>query len=546
MKKTNNPGEFVGSFDEDDKGKKAILFAKAPGFALAIKEIYLPPRNTPVEITLGPACTITGRVVDEQQNPIAKAYVRASKWGKYDFRERASGWFSYTDPNGYFSWTEAPEDELDFVVGHERYMWNYIKMAPSENDYVITLKPAIRIHGTVTDAETGKPIERFRLFPAEYIGGDINFQRLDAKLYTNGQFDFNHNNSYNGQIIAIEAEGYKAVVSVPLIVDKGDFVYNFQLHKTTGIDDLVRFPDYLKTEDAKKFLAGTYFIEDSQKASMLEKLKQNNKQIEKKFKHVNNIYEGDFVLDKDIPIELCAGTSDNPYIITAESVRFKKLDNKHLIASPKLRILSWPKFEYSMKSELLDADGKVLYVGRSAGGNAGIIFGIPFETHRTGHISLGWQIDISTVKRFKITIYPQSVSDKDARVVKKFFAHIDREIGKLVSQYPQLADWDTVKTDSSWHSAGKKVTDERFTYSHALLSGKPSNYADLYGRNGCRIQISVFIKETWNRRAEYENNPNVFVLKMGNFFVVAIVRTKKPEVPELEQKINDILNFNLK
>jgi len=256
IKNTNSPGEFVGIFDEENRGKQAILVAKAPGRALSIKEINLPPDNTPVEFTLGPARTITGRVVDEGQNPIARAYVRTSKWGRYTFRERRSGWFTYTDPNGCFSWREAPEDELDFVVGHEKYMWNHINMSPSGKEYTITLKPAIRITGTVTDAETGKPVEQFRLIPTNSYarGFGLYAERLDAKLYRNGQFEFSRRKPYNGQRIAVEVDGYAIALSEPINAQEGEVSLRFRLRKANP-DDLLKLPSYIEQQDAEAFLS---------------------------------------------------------------------------------------------------------------------------------------------------------------------------------------------------------------------------------------------------------------------------------------------------
>ncbi|MHC4740102.1 MAG: M56 family metallopeptidase, partial [Planctomycetota bacterium] len=126
-------------------------------------------------------------------------------------------------------------------------------------------------------------------------------------------------------------------------------------------------------------------------------------------------------------------------------------------------------------------------------------------------------------------------------ILSKFFSYLDSTIEQLAAEYPQLVDWDVKKTEPQWWRPGKMLTAKELVYNHALSPSKSSNYRDWYGRNGCHIRISVFTEAEWNRLEGPGIKTEIFGLRMGQFFVVATVITEKPEFPELEQKINDII-----
>ena len=74
-----------------------------------------------------------------------------------------------------------------------------------------------------------------------------------------------------------------------------------------------------------------------------------------------------------------------------------------------------------------------------------------------------------------------------------------------------------------------------------MTLSKFSNYKDRYGQNGCDIRINVCTQEQWGRISGPAIKTKIFGLKMAKLFIVATVITENPEVPALEQKINDII-----
>lgn len=145
----------------------------------------------------------------------------------------------------------------------------------------------------------------------------------------------------------------------------------------------------------------------------------------------------------------------------------------------------------------------------------------------------------NVIKQIQSTDSP----DMNAEVVKAgFFAEIDKQIRKFVPEYPQLADWDLQKRDPHWWSTGKKLTENELTYSHSLSPTKSSNYRDWYGKNGCRIRVAVHTEDEFRRLSGPGIKTRIFGLKMIELRIIATVITENPEVPELEQKINNIIH----
>ena len=76
-------------------------------------------------------------------------------------------WHTRSDAAGRFVWEHAPKDPIILVAFKEGYRAVYVTNEPSENEALLKLTPAarLRIRGTVTDAETGLPIEAFTVVP---------------------------------------------------------------------------------------------------------------------------------------------------------------------------------------------------------------------------------------------------------------------------------------------------------------------------------------------------------------------------------------------
>ena len=70
------------------------------------------------------------------------------------------------DADGRFEWRGAPRDAVLYDVFKHGYMSSRsVPLIASDREQVVTLYPELVISGRVTDAETGRPLPRFRLIP---------------------------------------------------------------------------------------------------------------------------------------------------------------------------------------------------------------------------------------------------------------------------------------------------------------------------------------------------------------------------------------------
>ena len=129
----------------------------------------------------------------------------------------------------------------------------------------------------------------------------------------------------------------------------------------------------------------------------------------------------------------------------------------------------------------------------------------------------------------------------DKEKIRLFLSKVDEEITRLIDAYPQLADWKEELEVTDQQIRGKKITGDELSYWHSGTKAKSPNYRDWYGENGCQISIRVYTEFWMNRLQGAGIKTRIFGLKMGDRYIVATVITEKPEVPELEKKITEII-----
>ncbi len=120
---------------------EAILTAQKAGFAPELLNVQVHQDMEPLRFVLEKGQTIRGRVVDTQDRPIADVRVMAISWRNY----RTISWSTNTNPQGQFSWTDAPADEVCFYISKPDYVWISVNLAPSENEQVVTLTESLRL-----------------------------------------------------------------------------------------------------------------------------------------------------------------------------------------------------------------------------------------------------------------------------------------------------------------------------------------------------------------------------------------------------------------
>lgn len=135
-------------------------------------------------------------------------------------------------------------------------------MSPSSNDHTVTLKPSVRIVGSVVDAETGEPLKRFVLIRGAKSddAADIHWHRIHGGPYfiTDGSYETEIMQKDLDWRLRIEADGYMPAISRifrPYDPDKGEITYDFKLTKAAPLTGVVLGLDAKPLANADVYLA---------------------------------------------------------------------------------------------------------------------------------------------------------------------------------------------------------------------------------------------------------------------------------------------------
>ena len=216
----------------------------ARGFAPELQSTDVKPGMPPVDFKLAPGRTLRGRVVDPQGKPIAGAGLYLRGW-----RRMASiSWDGKSDADGRFTMPDAPPDALEFQISKEGYRYRIREMItpPADgSEVIVTLQPEIKLSGAVVDAETKKPIEKFRVIEgcSLWEGHPPFFSFQSARPFTDGKYEFK--SDAHEQVVAcyvrIEAEGYTPAISPAIRGGGGTF--DAALHRGSDVAGILTGPD---------------------------------------------------------------------------------------------------------------------------------------------------------------------------------------------------------------------------------------------------------------------------------------------------------------
>ncbi len=216
--------------------RQSVLIVQAAGYAPEMRSVDVRPGVAPVEFRLGPGRTVQGKVIDSRAQPIARATVAVSEWRG----GRILDWLTHTDESGRFRWDDAPSDAVSLNAFKEGYDVATMNVEPSVKDPVFTLRPSsvLRIRGTVTDVETGQPIETFTVVPG--LGpGRIWLESL-ARTHHGGRYVFSDVVNAQPYLVRIEAKGYLPATSPAYPNNAGEKTFNARLSKGAWLEGVVR------------------------------------------------------------------------------------------------------------------------------------------------------------------------------------------------------------------------------------------------------------------------------------------------------------------
>jgi protocatechuate 3,4-dioxygenase beta subunit len=224
-----------------------VVTVVAEGYAPDLRRLPAVQRSEVSDFVLGLGRVFRGRFVDTQGRPIASVHVAPDTWrGCRTLEDQRLN----ADADGRFRWASAPADEVLFDMGKAGYMW--IRKRPytaSDEEITITLHPYLRVHGTVVDAETGRPIGAFQAVPGIVINEHPHWMYDDAVASRDGRYELTFDDPRT-PVVRIESAGYHPAVSRTYRSDEADQVFDVRLRKATTdagkektVAGVVRLPD---------------------------------------------------------------------------------------------------------------------------------------------------------------------------------------------------------------------------------------------------------------------------------------------------------------
>jgi RNA polymerase sigma factor (sigma-70 family) len=234
---TDQDGRF--RLEHVPAGEKTLT-AQAKGHGPAVIKLQVRPEAASVEVKLGIARTIMGRVVDARGKPVAGAQVSADGWRGL----RTLDWKTETGSDGRFRWDDAPHDPLWIGVNREGFIAVHNREVPvSETETIIKLNRVLTIRGTVVDSRTRKPIEAFTLTPGvdRREGSFTYWDRGESRQRNGGRYEIRLTEPAEyGHRLRIEALGHAPAISRAIADDGGDAEVDFELIAGESIAGVVR------------------------------------------------------------------------------------------------------------------------------------------------------------------------------------------------------------------------------------------------------------------------------------------------------------------
>ena len=233
---TDESGAFrlVCSSDRSAYREAPVLIVESPGFAPIEQTIDLQTEPEALEFRLKRGRNITCRVVDTEGKPVGGAWTVVEPLpNNRDY----SVWLKDTDNRGEFQIPNVPQNDVKLTVGKEGYITirDHILTA-SENEVVVTMKRALRVHGTVTDSKTGKTIPNFEVAAVYETGSRTRTSGPVA--FTEGTYEISFDEARTEtQQLKVSAVGYEPNTSDQINIDEDERVINFKLVRSASFND---------------------------------------------------------------------------------------------------------------------------------------------------------------------------------------------------------------------------------------------------------------------------------------------------------------------
>jgi beta-lactamase regulating signal transducer with metallopeptidase domain/uncharacterized GH25 family protein len=261
---TDDNGDFHIAGVEFDKNERWVAPEDSPLY-LTIQAAGYAPELIGVQnpgvldaVTLQRGQTLRGRVLDESGKPLEGVSVMERGWRG---RQNRLGLGMKSNADGSFEIADVPADEIRYYFSKDGCMSvEDFAMTPGGEDYIITMKPPLKISGSLVDADTNKRIDRFTLVKGiDYGDGRApDWLRYDSTQVADGRYEADFSQEGFLWRLRVEAEGYmpgESRIFRPYKPDKGEVVYDFKIRKAEPLSGTVLDLNGEPLADADIYLA---------------------------------------------------------------------------------------------------------------------------------------------------------------------------------------------------------------------------------------------------------------------------------------------------
>jgi protocatechuate 3,4-dioxygenase beta subunit len=236
-------------------GEQVVLTVTATGYSTDLTHFIMGADKHEVSMKMAPSTPMTGQVVDPDGKPVANTWIYPDTWRGFRSLEVRI----HADRNGKFIWKDPPTDEVQCDIdatGSGFIRQQNVPLTAGYQPLVVTVQRALRVTGTVVDAETNQPILAFRIIHGISFGKDqaTSWERQQTTPGRDGQFQVTESWQYPGYAIRIEADGYTPAESRVYTADEKQVKLEFKLTKGKAITFTVLTPDGKPAIGAKVFL----------------------------------------------------------------------------------------------------------------------------------------------------------------------------------------------------------------------------------------------------------------------------------------------------
>ncbi len=231
-----------------------------------LRKITIEPDLPPLDFQLKRGQKLRIQFVDRAGNAVPDVIVGIRSWRggeslyntKYPY-VLGTNIPTRADQDGIYQWTWAPDDPVTYGFYKTGFAVGRVKIAADESEHRVTLKPLLRISGTVTDAVSGQPLQRFQVVPVIYFRPDFAMlERKNARNGSEGKFSIEFVGTYKQRGVQIEAPGYVTARSDRYRIGQPDPTLEFKLQPVERYLGKVVDQDGRPLEGAQVYVATAF------------------------------------------------------------------------------------------------------------------------------------------------------------------------------------------------------------------------------------------------------------------------------------------------